>query len=46
MRFLEIFKGEMTTKQMGVVMAVYMLALAVFGVVAVVVIHGLGWQWL
>jgi hypothetical protein len=36
----------MTTKQMGVVMALYMAALAVFGAVAVVVIHGLGWQWL
>lgn len=33
-------------KQMGVVMILYMVATAVFGVVAVIVIHGLGWQWL
>ena len=46
MGLLDIFNGEMTTKQMGVVMALYMAGLAVFGVVAVVVIHGLGWQWL
>lgn len=41
-----MFEGEMTTKQMGVIMIIYMLALAVFGVVAVIVIHGFRWQWL
>ena len=46
MEILNMFKGEMTTKQMGVIMILYMVALAVFGVVAVIVIHGFGWQWL
>ena len=41
-----MFEGEMTTKQMGVIMILYMLALVLFGVLAVIVIHGLGWQWL
>ena len=46
MGMLDIFKGEMSTKQMGIVVAVYMVALVVFGALAVLVIHGLGWQWL
>lgn len=46
MRISEMLEGEMTTKQMGTVMILYMAALAVFGVLAVIVIHGLGWQWL
>jgi hypothetical protein len=36
----------MTMKQMGVIMVLYMAGTAVFGVFAVIVIHGLGWQWL
>jgi len=46
MDILKIFEDEMTTKQMGIVISVYMLALLIFGVLAVIVIHGLGWQWL
>lgn len=46
MSISDIFDGEMTTKQMGVVMALYMVVLVVFGALAVIVIHGLGWQWL
>ncbi|MFC5279409.1 hypothetical protein ACFPM1_11680 [Halorubrum rubrum] len=42
----DILEGDMTTKQMGVIMILYMVALAIFGVLAVVVIHVLGWQWL
>jgi len=46
MDILKIFEGEMTTKQMGIVIIIYMVALVVFGILAVIVIHGLGWQWL
>ncbi|WP_169330834.1 hypothetical protein [Halorubrum lipolyticum] len=46
MRIASILEGEMTTKQMGLIMVLYMGALGVFGVLAVIVIHGLGWQWL
>jgi hypothetical protein len=46
MGILDMLEGEMTTKQMGVVMVLYMIGLAAFGVLAVIVIHGLGWQWL
>jgi hypothetical protein len=46
MRVLDILDGEMTTKQMGIVMILYMVALTAFGALAVIVIHGLGWQWL
>ena len=46
MDILEIFEGEMTTKQMGIVMIIYMVALVIFGILAVTVIHSLGWQWL
>lgn len=46
MGFLDILEDDMTAKQMGVIMILYMVALAVFGVLAVIVIHGLGWQWL
>ncbi|WP_198664633.1 hypothetical protein [Halorubrum sp. 48-1-W] len=42
----DILEGEMTTKQMGVIMILYMVGLVVFGALAVIVIHGLGWQWL
>ena len=40
------FEGEMTIKQMGIVIVVYMVALVIFGILAVIVIHRLGWQWL
>jgi hypothetical protein len=43
---LDILEGEMTTKQMGGIMILYMVALTIFGVLAVIVIHGLRWQWL
>ena len=46
MGILEIFEGEMTTKQMGIAIIVYMVALVIFGALAVIVIHGLRWQWL
>ena len=46
MGILDMLEGEMTIKQMGVIMILYMAGTAAFGVVAVVVIHGLGWQWL
>jgi len=47
MGILDMLEGEMTTKQMGVIiMILYMVGLAAFGVLAVIVIHGLGWQWL
>lgn len=42
----EALEGEMTMKQMGVVMLLYMAGTAALGVLAVVVIHVLGWQWL
>lgn len=42
----DLLEGEMTMKQMGGIMILYMLGTAVFGVLAVVVIHSLGWQWL
>ena len=42
----DMLEGEMTTKQMGVIMILYMAGLGAFGVLAVIVIHGLGWQWL
>ena len=42
----DLLEGEMTMKQMGVVMILYMAGTAAFGVVAVIIIHGLGWQWL
>lgn len=46
MRILNMLEGEMTEKQMGIIMILYMVALAVFGALAVIVIHGLRWQWL
>jgi len=46
MRISDALEGEMTIKQMGVIMILYMAALVVFGALAVIVIHGLGWQWL
>lgn len=46
MGILDTPDDEMTTKQMGIVMILYMVALAVFGALAVFVIHGLRWQWL
>jgi hypothetical protein len=46
MSISDMLDGEMTEKQMGIVMIFYMVALAAFGVLAVIVIHGLGWQWL
>jgi len=42
----DMLEDEMTTKQMGVIMILYMAGLGAFGVLAVIVIHGLGWQWL
>jgi hypothetical protein len=45
MRVLDILEGEMTERQMGVIIGLYMLALAILGGVAVVVIHVLKWQW-
>jgi hypothetical protein len=46
MGVLDILEDDMTVKQMGAIMILYLVALAIFGVVAVIVIHGLGWQWL
>ncbi|WP_180271781.1 hypothetical protein [Halorubrum persicum] len=46
MRISDALQGEMTMKQMGVIMILYMAALVVFGALAVIVIHRLGWQWL
>jgi len=46
MRISDALEGEMTIKQMGVIMILYLAALVVFGALAVIVIHGLGWQWL
>ena len=46
MGFSDMLEGEMTMKQMAGVIFLYMAGTAVFGVLAVVVIHGLGWQWL
>ncbi|SNR35658.1 hypothetical protein SAMN06264855_103157 [Halorubrum vacuolatum] len=40
----DILEGEMTTKQMGLIMIFYMLALTVFGILAVMLIHGYGWR--
>lgn len=42
----DALEGEMSMKQMGVIMVLYMAGTAAFGVLVVIVIHGLGWQWL
>ena len=46
MDILEIFEGTMTVKQMGYAIFLYMVALVIFGILAVTVIHRFGWQWL
>ncbi|ELZ47016.1 hypothetical protein C464_10184 [Halorubrum coriense DSM 10284] len=46
MRISDALEGEMSMKQMGIIMILYMAGTAAFGVLAVIVIHGLGWQWL
>ncbi|WP_180271799.1 hypothetical protein [Halorubrum persicum] len=46
MEVLDALEGEMSMKQMGIIMILYMAGTAAFGVLVVIVIHGLGWQWL
>jgi hypothetical protein len=46
MEILDMPDEEMTIRQMGVIIVLYMAGTAAFGVLAVIVIHGLGWQWL
>ena len=44
MGLTDILEGEMTTKQMGIIMIFYMVVLTIFGIAAVIVIHEFRWR--
>lgn len=40
-----VFEDDMSDRQMGVIIVLWMAGLVIFGALAVALIHVVGWQW-